>query len=249
MVLAQDKQTEYSDKHRGNLSVFKEGELVLLETKNLPIKVVSSVESNKLKHRFIGPFVVLARHGAAYTIDLPKPMATHPTFYVGRLQRYHDPLGPSPRPEEGQGENSPPQNETEPSGQPELPVSKPVNDTQAGTHASHTMGVTVPSGKNLGKSYTHKPSGTNTPAAHKRAYDHAPHGLESLSLDGGGSRNSAVNAPMELMSITTKSVQNLTKDLKGPRLASLRGSLTTRSKPKGYLDRIDAISKLTDLVA
>ncbi|POM79517.1 Pol protein [Phytophthora palmivora] len=94
--------------------------------------------------------------GTAYTIDLPKSMATHPTFYVGRLKRYHDPLG---------------------------------------------------------------------------------------------LRSSAVNTPMELMSLTTKSVQVLAKDLKGPRLASLRGSLTTRSKPKGYLDRIDAISKLTDLVA
>ncbi|POM61719.1 Pol protein [Phytophthora palmivora] len=62
MASAQDKQ--------------KKSELVLLDTKNLPLKVVSSVESNKLKHRFIGPFAVLARHGAAYTIDLPKSMAT-----------------------------------------------------------------------------------------------------------------------------------------------------------------------------
>ncbi|POM80928.1 Reverse transcriptase-rnase h-integrase [Phytophthora palmivora] len=70
-----------------------------------------------------------------------------------------------------------------------------------------------------------------------------------IPLTAGGSRNSAVNAPMELMSLTTKSVQVLTKDLKGPRLASLRGSLTTRSKPKGNPDRVNAISKLTDLVA
>ncbi|POM79717.1 RNA-directed DNA polymerase [Phytophthora palmivora] len=59
----------------------------------------------------------------------------------------------------------------------------------------------------------------------------------------------SVNAPMELSSLTTKSVLILTKDLKDPRLASLRGSLTTRSKPKGYLDRENAISKLTDLIA
>ncbi|POM71564.1 Pol protein [Phytophthora palmivora] len=132
------------DKHgSGNLDVFKKGELVLLDTKNLPLKVVSSVESNKLKHRFIGPFAVLARHGTAYTIDLPKSMATHPTFYVGRLKRYHDPLGPPNQTEGGQGENSPPRNEAESSGQPELPVSEPVNDTQTGTHASHTKGMTV----------------------------------------------------------------------------------------------------------
>ncbi|POM79963.1 Pol protein [Phytophthora palmivora] len=128
MASAQDRQKKYSDKHgRGNL-----------DTKNLPLKVVNSVESNKLKHRFIGPFAVLARHGAAYTIDLPKSMATHPTFYVGRLKRYHDPLGLPSQTEEDQGENSPPQNEAESSGRPELPVSKSVNDTQAGIHASHT---------------------------------------------------------------------------------------------------------------
>ncbi|POM60118.1 Pol protein [Phytophthora palmivora] len=141
MALAQDKQKEYSDKKgRGNLNVFKQGELVLLDTKKLPTNLVSSVGSNKLKHRFIGPFAGLDRHGTAYTIDLPKSMATHPTFYVGRLKRYHNPLGLPSRTEEDQGENSPPRNEAESSGQPELPVSKPVTDTQVGTHASHTKG-------------------------------------------------------------------------------------------------------------
>ncbi|POM79764.1 Pol protein [Phytophthora palmivora] len=157
MASAQDKQKEYSDaKGRGK----------------------------DKQQQTEGPFAVLARHGAAYTIDLPKSMATHPTFYVGRLKRYHDPLGPPSQMEEDQGENPPPRNEAESFGQPELPVSEPVTDTQAGTHASHTTGMMVPSGKNLGKNYTHKPSGTSTPAGHKRAYDHAPHGLESLSLDG-----------------------------------------------------------------
>ncbi|POM77953.1 Pol protein [Phytophthora palmivora] len=51
------KQKECSDKKsRGNLNVFKEGDLVLLDTKNLSLKVVSSVESNKLKHQTLcGP--------------------------------------------------------------------------------------------------------------------------------------------------------------------------------------------------
>ncbi|POM70089.1 Pol protein [Phytophthora palmivora] len=75
MASVQDSQKENSDrKGRGILSVFKK-------------------ESNKLKHRFIGPFAVLVRHGAAYTIDLPKSMVVHPTFYVRRLKRDHDPLG------------------------------------------------------------------------------------------------------------------------------------------------------------
>ncbi|POM63258.1 Inositol-3-phosphate synthase [Phytophthora palmivora] len=203
---AQDKQKEYSDKRRqGNLIVFNVGDLVLLDT--------AKGESNKLKHRFIRPFAVLTRHGTAYTIDLPKSMTTHPTLYVGRLKRYHYPLGLSPRTEEDQGEDSPPRNKAKSSVQPELPVSEPANENQAGTHASHTKGMTVPHGKSSRKSHTHKPSGTSTPAAHKRASDHAPHGSEHLSLDGSGSRNSAVNTPMELSGLTTKSVQIMTKDL------------------------------------
>ncbi|POM81744.1 Pol protein [Phytophthora palmivora] len=116
-------------------------------------RVVSSVESNKLKHRFIGPFAVLARHGAAYTIDLPKSM-THPTFYVGRLKRYHDPLDPPSQTEGGQGENASPRNEAESSGQPEPPVLKSVNDTQIGTHVIHTKGMAGPRLANLSGSLT-----------------------------------------------------------------------------------------------
>ncbi|POM66889.1 Pol protein [Phytophthora palmivora] len=90
MALAQDKQKKYSDKKRsGNLTVFMVGHLVLLDTKNLPLILVSSVGSNKLKHRFIGSFAVLVRHGAVYIIDVPKSTATHPTYYVGRLKRGH----------------------------------------------------------------------------------------------------------------------------------------------------------------
>ncbi|KAG4048935.1 hypothetical protein PC123_g15765 [Phytophthora cactorum] len=69
--------------------------VLLLDTRNLPLDTVSSVGSNKLKHRFIRPFAVLARQGASYTIDLPKSMKTHPIFYVGRMKRYHDPQGPA----------------------------------------------------------------------------------------------------------------------------------------------------------
>ncbi|POM76109.1 LOW QUALITY PROTEIN: Pol protein [Phytophthora palmivora] len=84
-----EQTKEYSDKNsRGTLSVFMVGDLALLETKNLTLTLVHSVGSNKLKHRFIGPVGILGRHGAAYTIDLVKAMATHPTSYVGRLMRY-----------------------------------------------------------------------------------------------------------------------------------------------------------------
>ncbi|POM65037.1 Pol protein [Phytophthora palmivora] len=165
----------------------------IVNTKTLPLKVVSSVESNKLKHRFIGPFAVLARHGAAYTIDLPKSMATHPTFYVGRLKRYHDPLGPLSQTEEDQGW-----------------YPRESYEWYDGTGWDEFAYEPYPEAK---------------------------------------CRNTAINTPMELMSLNTKSVQILTKDLKGSLLASLRGSLTTRSKPKGYLDRVRSIPKRTELVA
>ncbi|KAG3146244.1 hypothetical protein PC128_g24046 [Phytophthora cactorum] len=133
MTIAQDRQKEYSDKHgRGNVNVFKVGDLVLLDTRNLPLDTVSSVGSNKLKHRFIGPFAVLARHDASYTIDLPKSMKTHPTFYVGRLKRYHDPQrsAASQTPQASREEDSTPRNETQPQ------TSSNVQRRKAKTHAA-----------------------------------------------------------------------------------------------------------------
>ncbi|POM61768.1 Pol protein [Phytophthora palmivora] len=165
-------------------------------------------------------------------------MATHPTFYVGRLKRYHDPLGPPSQTEEGQGESSTPRKEAESSGQPELPVSKPATDTQAGTHESHTKGMTAQSEKNSGN--THKPSDTNTPAARKRASDHAPHGLERLSLDEVPSGQKP-----ELGGSRDQESPNPDEGPLGPP-ACLSGSLTTRSKPQGYLDRVNTISKHRD---
>ncbi|POM69572.1 LOW QUALITY PROTEIN: Pol protein [Phytophthora palmivora] len=89
------KKEYCNKKSRENLNVFNVGGLVLRDTKNLPLNVVSSVESNKLKHRFIGPFTIMARQGASYTIDLPKSKAAHPAslfngttirwvFFLGR---------------------------------------------------------------------------------------------------------------------------------------------------------------------
>ncbi|POM73332.1 Hypothetical protein PHPALM_9829 [Phytophthora palmivora] len=123
-------------------------------------------------------------------------MATHPTFYVGRLKRYHDPLGLPSRTEEDQG-------------------SYPRESYE---------GYDGTDWEELGTSKPRRSSFKATVGARR-------------------------STPMELMSLTTRSVQVLPKDLKGPRLTSLRVCLTTRSKPKGYLDRVNTISKLTDLVA
>jgi hypothetical protein len=89
LAAAVDRQKEQADKRgRKNTEVFKVNDLVLLATANLPTHALSNMKSRKLLDRFIGPFRVLSRHGDAYTIDVPKAMRLHPTFYVGRLKRY-----------------------------------------------------------------------------------------------------------------------------------------------------------------
>jgi hypothetical protein len=90
MAAAQDRQKDNSDRHgRANTNVFENGDLVLLNAKNLPTQAVSAVGSTKLWPRFVGPFSVIGIHGNAYTLDLPSVMATHLTFYVGMLKPYH----------------------------------------------------------------------------------------------------------------------------------------------------------------
>ncbi|GMF57092.1 unnamed protein product [Phytophthora fragariaefolia] len=131
MAQAQDRHKAYSDRNgRGNLNVFHVGDLVLLDTTNLPLDTVSSGGSNKLKHRFIGPFAVLGRHANAYTIDLPTSMKTHPTFYLGRLKRCHDPQGQSAPDYSSQGQDEvieSLQNETE----SQTPLGVPRKTVQA----------------------------------------------------------------------------------------------------------------------
>lgn len=86
---AGDRQKKQADKQgRTNTESFKEGDLVLLSTWNMPESIVSTQGSNKLMPKYIGPFRVLQVHGQAYTIDLPTRLRTHPTFYVGRLKPY-----------------------------------------------------------------------------------------------------------------------------------------------------------------
>ncbi|GMF59970.1 unnamed protein product [Phytophthora fragariaefolia] len=84
-----DRQKLNADNNgRGNSNDFKVGSLVLLATQNLAKHAVSAFGASLLAPRFIGPFTVLAKHGNAYTLDIPSSMRLHPTFYVGRLKPY-----------------------------------------------------------------------------------------------------------------------------------------------------------------
>ena len=89
IAAAVDKQKQNADKtSRANKNIFKLGDYVLLSTSTLPPQAVTQTGSNKLLPKFIGPFRVIHRKGDTYTLDLPKSMKTHPTFYVGRLRPY-----------------------------------------------------------------------------------------------------------------------------------------------------------------
>ncbi|GMF48734.1 unnamed protein product [Phytophthora fragariaefolia] len=84
-----DRQKLNADNNgRGNTNEFKVGSLVLLATQNLDKHAVSDFGASKLAPPFIEPFPVLAKHGNAYTLDIPSSMRLHPTFYVGRLKPY-----------------------------------------------------------------------------------------------------------------------------------------------------------------
>ena len=87
---AVDRQKRNADKHgRANVLLFNVVDLVLLFTVNLPKHELTNVGSSKLLPKYIGPFRVLRRKVNAYTIELPRRISTHPTFYVGRLRPYH----------------------------------------------------------------------------------------------------------------------------------------------------------------
>ncbi|KAG3172821.1 hypothetical protein PI126_g1148 [Phytophthora idaei] len=87
---AVDKQKENADKRgRKHTVSFTTGERVLLSTTGIRYSAVTNLGASKLAPRFIGPFTVRKVIGDAYTLDIPTSLRLHPTFYVGRLKRYH----------------------------------------------------------------------------------------------------------------------------------------------------------------
>ncbi|GMF50187.1 unnamed protein product [Phytophthora fragariaefolia] len=80
---------------KGNTNEFKVGILVLLATEILAKHAVSGFGVSKLAPRFFRPFTVLAKHGNAYTLDIPSSMPILQTFCVGRLKPYSQHESPS----------------------------------------------------------------------------------------------------------------------------------------------------------
>ncbi|GMF58093.1 unnamed protein product [Phytophthora fragariaefolia] len=77
------------------MATFTIGEQVLLSTDSIRSSTVTNLGASKLAPRFIGPFRVMKVNGEAYTLDIPTSLRLHPTFYVGRLQKYYPATVPS----------------------------------------------------------------------------------------------------------------------------------------------------------
>ncbi|KAE9024981.1 hypothetical protein PF011_g3257 [Phytophthora fragariae] len=93
---AVDKQKENADKRgRKNMATFETGDQVLLSTDGIRSSAVTYLGASKLAPQFIGPFRVMKVNGEAYMLDIPTSLRLHPTFYVGRLKKYHPATIPS----------------------------------------------------------------------------------------------------------------------------------------------------------
>ena len=84
ILKAQEAQKCQSDKHRQSHK-FKEGDLVLLNNKNLR----TPDESAKLRLRFIGPFRIVKQMSPDnFKLDLPDNLRIHNNFHVNLLKPY-----------------------------------------------------------------------------------------------------------------------------------------------------------------
>ncbi|KAF0685895.1 Aste57867_22276 [Aphanomyces stellatus] len=87
---AQRRQKDYYDKRRSNVT-FKQGDIVLLVTRNLPLKHAQQFDKSerpKLEPRFIGPFeIVQVINDNVMRLKLPRSMSRlHDVFNVDRLK-------------------------------------------------------------------------------------------------------------------------------------------------------------------
>ncbi|KAE9002339.1 hypothetical protein PF011_g13359 [Phytophthora fragariae] len=140
---AVDKQKENADKRgRKNMATFETGDQSLLSTDGIRSSTVTNLGASKLAPRFIGPFRVLKVNGEAYTLDIPTSLRLHPTFYVGRLKKYHPATIPStassPAPErradaphdaQSASPQAPPEPAQPESSPPQPPTERPRHDS------------------------------------------------------------------------------------------------------------------------
>ncbi|XP_068508006.1 uncharacterized protein tctn1 isoform X2 [Syngnathus scovelli] len=96
LVRQGDRVKRMADRRRRPAPVYQRGQRVWLSTKDLPHRG----DSRKLAPRFVGPFpIAKVVHPAAVRLRLPRSLAVHPTFHVGKVKPVVDsPLVPDPAP-------------------------------------------------------------------------------------------------------------------------------------------------------
>jgi hypothetical protein len=91
MAPAQLEQATYYDDHRQPTTTYTIDQYVFVSRRNLR----SRRPSDKLDHRCIGPFRILARIGShAYRLELPSTVRIHPVFHVSLLLPAEDASSP-----------------------------------------------------------------------------------------------------------------------------------------------------------
>ncbi|EJC97340.1 uncharacterized protein FOMMEDRAFT_100010, partial [Fomitiporia mediterranea MF3/22] len=84
---SQEQMKKYTNKHRGNLPELKEGDFVLLDSKNLNLVVLT----RKLANRYIGLFEIEKQIGVVnYKLKLPEGINIYPVFYSGLIIPYKE---------------------------------------------------------------------------------------------------------------------------------------------------------------
>ena len=93
MAESQTKQKEKADaKYRGRIIRYKLEDQALHNIKKLLTNVMSDVFKTKLPPRFIRISMVVAKKRLSYTLNLPRKLRTHTSFYVVLLKPYWDPF-------------------------------------------------------------------------------------------------------------------------------------------------------------
>ena len=86
LILAQEKQSKYANKHRREVK-YNIGDMVMLST----IDLRTTGRAKKLLSKYIGPFKIIKNiNNVSYELELPKELKFYNVFHVSKLKLYKD---------------------------------------------------------------------------------------------------------------------------------------------------------------
>src|SRR5258706_10653557 len=92
IIKAQIRMTKWYDNKKQEGPDFKEGDMVMLNSRYIQTKR----PSKKLDHKKMGPFRIEKAIGnRAFRLELPPQMKVHPVYHIGLLERYRDSKDPT----------------------------------------------------------------------------------------------------------------------------------------------------------